>query len=104
MNKALLLGAVCTTCLLFISSITSTSLAEVDLLLEGDKLITRDTDTNLDRLDVTATSGKSIHEMLGSFGGYIGKGSRYATIPAAVWVFCIGLLGLIGISRRKNAA
>jgi hypothetical protein len=56
----------------------------------------------LDWLDVTATSGKSNNEVLGGFNGYLGKGFQYATIPAAVWVFCIGLLGLIGISRRKK--
>jgi hypothetical protein len=25
-------------------------------------------------------------------------------LPAAVWLFCSGLLGLVGIARRKKAA
>jgi len=59
MNKTSLLGAVCATCLLFNPSYISAALVEVDLLLEDDGLITRDTGTNLDWLDVTATIGKS---------------------------------------------
>ena len=39
-----------------------------------------------------------------SFEGSIPPGSQPVPIPAAVWLFGSGLLGLIGLSRRKRTA
>lgn len=56
------------------------SLIEVDLFDAGDKLITRDTDTGLDWLDLTETTGISYDDMLLELGvGGMYEGFRYAT-------------------------
>ena len=80
MKKSRLLGAVCAACLSFVSSVSSAALVEVDLLSEGDRLLTRDTSTDLDWLDITATTWQSINDVLGGYGGYIDMGFRFATI------------------------
>ena len=36
----------------------------------GDQLLTFDTDTNLQWLNLTATAGRSYHEVMGGFGGF----------------------------------
>ena len=37
-------------------------------------------------------------------GAFLGQGTQYVPIPAAVWLFGSGLLGLVGIARRKKTA
>jgi hypothetical protein len=56
------------------------SLIEIDLFGAGDKLITRDTITGLDWLDLTQTIGYSYDDMLVELGvGGMFEGFRYAT-------------------------
>ena len=65
--------------LLFCSS-AQASLLEFDLFSAGDRLITRDTDTGLDWLDLTETIDFSYDEMLMELGdGGLFAGFRYAT-------------------------
>lgn len=85
--KSVLLTAACGACLLMSSSITRAALVEVDLFFSGDAMITRDTDTGLDWLDLTATVGHSINDVLDGYGGYINSGFRYATIAEVAKVF-----------------
>ncbi|GKS58830.1 hypothetical protein YTPLAS18_23570 [Nitrospira sp.] len=45
----------------------------------GDQLLTLDTDTNLEWLNLTATANRSVNEVLGGFGGFVTThGFRYA--------------------------
>jgi hypothetical protein len=55
-------------------------LVEVDLDAPGDKLVTRDTETGLDWLDVGGvTTGYSYDSIQGGAGGWLASGWRYAT-------------------------
>jgi hypothetical protein len=51
----------------------------VDLFAPGDALVTRDTDTGLDWLDVPLTTNLSFDQVQGGAGGWIAAGWRYAT-------------------------
>ena len=57
------------------------TLIQTDLIPgSGDQLLTLDTDTNLEWLNLTATAHRSVNEVLGGFGGFVGThGFRYAT-------------------------
>ena len=69
-------------CLLLIQPITvRATLVERDLVPgSGDKLITLDTSTGLEWLDLTPTFNQSVFDVgLGDFGGYYSAGFRYAT-------------------------
>ena len=65
--------------LLLTPGTSEADLLEIDLYTSGDKLITRDTGTGLDWLDLTATQGRSVNEVLADFGGFVSAGFRYAT-------------------------
>jgi hypothetical protein len=54
-------------------------LLSADLALPGDGLLTYDDATGLQWLDLTATLGKSVNEVVGGFGGYRASGFRYAS-------------------------
>lgn len=60
------------------STPVSATLIEVDLYGPGDALITRDTETGLDWLDVTEAHGLSYDEVMSGSGGWIEGGWRYA--------------------------
>jgi hypothetical protein len=55
------------------------SLNSSDYSTDGDGLLTVDTDTGLEWLDLTATNYQSVNSVLGGYGGYIQDGFRYAT-------------------------
>ena len=57
------------------------SLIQADLVPgSGDQLITYDTETNLQWLNLTATANRSRNEVLAGFGGFTTTyGFRYAT-------------------------
>lgn len=57
----------------------SASLLELDLLTAGDGLVTRDTETGLDWLDLTATLNLSYNDIEADLGGWISLGFRHAT-------------------------
>lgn len=60
----------------------------------GDQLLTLDTDSNLQWLNLTVTAGRSYQEVLADFGGLMASyGFRYATITEVT-----GLLGRFGIT------
>jgi hypothetical protein len=63
---------------IWVGSIASGALIEVRLHDQDDALITRDTTTGLDWLDLTATQGIAVTEILGGAGGWIEDGWRYA--------------------------
>lgn len=56
----------------------------------------------------SATSGFSVDTIPGTAGGnfaqYVGVQNPAVPVPAAVWLFGSGLLGLVGIARRKKSA
>lgn len=68
-------------CVLLSSAYTAsaTPLEELDLATPGDALITRDADTGLDWLDVSATSGLSFNDIISNVGGWTSLGFRHAT-------------------------
>lgn len=55
------------------------ALIEVDLFTAGDGLLTRDTATGLEWLDLTATTGRSYQQVLADVGGWRSLGFRHAT-------------------------
>jgi hypothetical protein len=55
------------------------ALVEMDLATSGDAFITLDTDTNLEWLDLTLTTGHSFDSVIDGYGGFIDLGFRYAT-------------------------
>lgn len=54
------------------------SLLPVDLFAAGDALLTRDTETGLEWLDLTPTAGLSYDDVAGGAGGWIAMGFRVA--------------------------
>ena len=64
--------------LLTVGGLASGELLEANLHAPGDGLITRDTRTGLDWLDLTETVGLSLNEILGGAGGWLADGWRYA--------------------------
>ena len=62
MNKSRLLGALCA-CLIFPPVIVSADLISVDWKTPGDGLITRDTNSGLEWLDLTVTVGRSANDI-----------------------------------------
>ena len=54
-------------------------LLEVDLNTPGDALVTRDTDTGLDWLDLTESTNLSFDQVEADVGGFISDGWRHAT-------------------------
>jgi len=64
----------------FLALPAQAELVEVDLLAPGDKLVTRDTETGLDWLDLGGvTTNLSYDAIQGGAGGWIANGWRYAT-------------------------
>lgn len=53
-------------------------------LLIDNGLTTTDTSTGFEWLDVTATQGKSVNEVLSGFGGFVNSGYRYATTDEVI--------------------
>ena len=53
------------------------SLVELDLLTAGDGLVTLDTTTGLEWLDLTATQGLSVDQVLAGSGGWVQRGFDY---------------------------
>jgi hypothetical protein len=83
--------------LLLAVSPASAALIEVDLFTQGDKLLTLDTSTGLEWLDLTATEDESYNSIIGGFGGFItSEGFRYATEAeiAALW----GQAGIVDLT------
>ena len=54
-------------------------LLEIDLNAPGDALVTRDTDTGLDWLDLTESTNLSFDQVEADVGGFISDGWRHAT-------------------------
>ena len=57
---------------------SSAALISVDLNIPGDGLLTRDTVSNLEWLDLTQTVGYSYDEIVAGLGGFMGLGFRHA--------------------------
>lgn len=55
------------------------ALVEMDLQSSNDKLLTLDTDTGLEWLDVTQTLGLSINDIINGAGSWFNQGFRYAS-------------------------
>ena len=84
MNIKSLSGAVCT-CLVVASFNTGAALVSEDLSTLGDGLITRDTVTSLEWLDVTETAGLSYNNSLTS--SLVNLGFRYANNDEVTLLF-----------------
>lgn len=58
-----------------------------DLSAPGDELLTLDSDTNLQWLDLTETAGLSYDDIIGGAGGYLAAGFSFATTTqvATLW-------------------
>jgi hypothetical protein len=65
-------------------------LVEVDLNAPGDALVTRDTDTGLDWLEVAGvTTGLYYEDIQGGAGGWLAAGWRYATLAEVCHLFTV---------------
>jgi len=64
--------------LLLAAPLASANLVSRDLLARDDGLLTLDTATGLEWLDVSLTKGLSVNEVLGGAGGWLGAGFHYA--------------------------
>lgn len=62
-------------------------LISIDLNHTNDGLITRDTVSGLDWLDLTSTLGQSVNETNNNQGGWISKGFRYANEAEVIRLF-----------------
>jgi len=60
-------------------SVAQASLISKDLLTQDDGLITQDSQTQLEWLDLSATNEVSVVDILNGYGGYYDKGFRYAS-------------------------
>lgn len=80
----------------------SAALLEIDLNALGDGLITRDTSTGLDWLDLTATLGKSYNEVDAGFGGFIDQGFSFATESQVRALYTEAGIAQIGASTASN--
>ena len=72
---------------LFFSAQSSAELIAVDLMSAGDQLLTRDTRTGLDWLDLTATLGLSVGDITDDAGGWASRGFVYASTPQVQQLF-----------------
>jgi hypothetical protein len=52
---------------------------------------------------VTTFSGAAVGQPLEGRLPEVPGGSDYGSVPVAVWVVVIGLIGLVGIARRNSA-
>jgi hypothetical protein len=52
---------------------------------------------------VTTLSSASVGQPLEGRLPEVPGGSDYGSVPVAVWVVAIGLIGLVGIARRNSA-
>ena len=126
MNKSRLLGTAIACVLIIISTVTNAALFEVDWKTPGDKLLTLDTDTGIEWLDLTETTGYSYKAISSElvFGGlydgfmYANRSDVYQLIdnagilpaeilPAsssdpAVHNAALDLMNMIGITRVQN--
>lgn len=76
-----------------------------DLSAPNDQLITIDSLTGLEWLDVTATQGQSYNSVAAGFGGFIQLGFRYATIgEVSTLYFHAGVINQDGLFHAENAA
>ena len=62
-----------------LASSAHAALISIDLAAPGDDLITRDTGSGLDWLDLTVTTGYSQNDIEADVGGWLSAGWRYAT-------------------------
>lgn len=67
------------TATLMASGIAHAALVKQDLLTAGDGLVTLDTDTHLEWLQLTATQNLSVDAVLGGAGGWVNAGFQYAS-------------------------
>lgn len=81
------------------------ALIGLDLSNPGDQLITLDTETGLEWLDVTATQGQSYASVAAGFGGYIGMGFAFASVSQVSILYSnAGVLDQDGGFEAGNAA
>jgi len=52
---------------------------------------------------VTTLSSASVGQPLEGYLPEVSGGNDYSSVPIAVWVVIIGLIGLVGIARRNSA-
>lgn len=64
---------------LLAGGMANAALVKKDLFAAGDGLVTLDTATQLEWLDLTATQGLSVDAVLGGAGGWVNEGFQYAS-------------------------
>lgn len=75
-----------------------TFLAVADLRSAGDCLLTRDTKTGLEWLDLNATVNRSYEEVAAGFGGYTTAGFRFASQGEVEQLFANAMATVLGSS------
>jgi hypothetical protein len=96
---------VATVSLLLLVPITSqAALIEADLALPGDKLLTQDTVSGLEWLDLTETLDQSFNDIQADFGGFITAGFRFATeIEVRALYLSVGIADLSNTVPASSA-
>lgn len=79
MKKIRLLGAVCAIMITLIATPANAEFVEVDLFRTGDKLLTRDTVTGLEWLDLTETTNLSVNDIVNGVNNTWYQDFQYAT-------------------------
>jgi len=79
--------------LVFSASISHAALIESDYLSLGDSLITYDSSSHLEWLDISQTRSLTINQINSNYGGFAGSGFRYASTDEV-----LGLLTSNGLS------
>lgn len=98
MTQGLALVSLATGAIALTPQVSQAALFSADLDQAGDGLITRDTRTGLEWLDLTPTINRSYAEVAGGLGGYTtDKGFRFATAAEVRGLFDSALTGKTGV-------
>lgn len=82
---------------------TQAALLPVDLSTPGDALITLDTNTGLEWLDLTLTVGQSYSAVAGGSGGWVGLGFGFADVAQVQTLFTdAGIVNFTGTVVPEN--
>lgn len=104
MNIRLLLSSTLISLFLMIQT-ASAALVESDWLVAGDNKLTIDTNSGLEWLDLTESTGFSMNQILAGAGGFLDMGFRYATTSEVSTLFAeANVIDTGGEAVEENAA
>lgn len=95
-------SAVLSSAILLLCGTARAELIPIDLISAGDQLITRDTATGLDWLDLTATLNLSVQELRGGAGSWLASGFHFASSEQVRALFLNSDPGNVEINTGLN--